>query len=167
MNNSEHLLKFVRYNFCSGRLFWRKSPGGGIRANASAGHHALARGKPVFMTLRFRGKLYLSHRVIWRIVTGSWPGKGIDHKDLNPWNNKFSNLREATQVQNCANVRVRRNSVSGLKGVGFNKHAGKYKAKIKIGPKQKHLGYFSDPLEAHAAYCRAAKEVFGEFARSN
>jgi hypothetical protein len=35
-----------------------------------------------------------------------------------------------------------------------------------VNKKQKHLGLFSTPEEAYAAYCVAAKAVFGEFAKT-
>jgi len=43
-------------------------------------------------------------------------------------------------------------------GVYFDKHAGKFKARLNINGKQKHLGYFTTPEEAFQVY-KLAKEA--------
>ena len=70
----------------------------------------------------------------------------------------MSNLREATQRENTYNRKRRKDSYAGLKGV--TKHIdGGYVAEVgKI-----YLGYFRTPEEAHAAYCEAAHNLYGEF----
>ncbi len=39
-----------------------------------------------------------------------------------------------------------------------------WRAQIKVNYEAKCLGHFHDPAEAHAAYMKAAREYFGEFA---
>lgn len=168
MKSSELLLKFLRYEPDTGLFFWAISPGGGVRSGAAAGCKSpIIRGKTKYPihTIRFRGELYVAARVAWRITRGFWPDKDIDHKNCDSLDNRPDNLRLAERDQNMWNTRVRHDSVSRLKGVGYNKHARAWKAKIKIGDKQKHLGYFDTPEAAHAAYCKAADARGGEFAR--
>ena len=110
-------------------------------------------------------RFYLAHRLAWLYVHGEWPPKGceIDHADMDPSNNRIANLRLATHAQNLANVRVRKHSRVGLKGV---RHMGKnFQAIISVGGRQKCLGTFASPEAAHAAYAKAAKQIHGDFAR--
>jgi hypothetical protein len=117
-----------------------------------------------YILIRLDGMLHRAHRLAWFYVTGEWPPLGIDHSNLDRADNRWHNLRLATQSQNCANVRTRRNSASGLKGVV--KHADKWRAMIRNKGRMHHLGLFPTKEEAHAAYVAAAISFYGEFARS-
>jgi hypothetical protein len=48
---------------------------------------------------------------------------------------------------------------SGHRGVYWHAKVGKWQAKIGIGGKYRHLGYFDDPAEASLAYRRARAEI--------
>lgn len=87
----------------------------------------------------------------------------VDHRDLNPLNNQRDNLRLATRSQNCANKHVQPNNKLRLKGV--YQRGNKYRAQIQVRGQKIMLGTFDTPEEAHAEYCKAAQEYFGEFAR--
>lgn len=119
-----------------------------------------------YVRITFRRRHYLAHRIAWFLMTGAWPVDKIDHRDLDRSNNRWENLREASQSQNCGNAPLTKRNTSGYKGVSFNKRVGRYQAYIGIGGRQKNLGYFDNPERAHAEYLRAASDHFGEFARS-
>ncbi len=116
-----------------------------------------------YVTIKIDQRCYLAHHLAWLYVTGSWPNPQIDHRDLDSTNNRFSNLRESTQSQNMANTRKRPNR-SGFKGVSPSPY-GRWRAEIKTEGRYRYLGSFDTPRAAHRAYCAAAKEAFGEFAR--
>jgi hypothetical protein len=108
-------------------------------------------------------------RRIWlhRLVLGTSPGTEIDHKNGDGLDNRRANLRRATRTQNNGNSRLRLNSKSKLKGVHFYKARHKWCARIQVNGCGKYLGEFATREEAATAYDRAARELFGEFARPN
>lgn len=112
------------------------------------------------------GKKYSAHRLVWLYVYGRWPIDQIDHVDGDRSNNRFSNLREADHQKNEANKPLRKDNSSGFKGVQFHPQTGKWRARITFNKVQLHLGLFTSPEAAHAAYVIAAKKYFGEFARA-
>jgi hypothetical protein len=112
------------------------------------------------------GRKYLGHRLAWFYMTGKWPVAQIDHKDLNPSNNKWTNIRESTQTQNMGNLGLSPKNKIGLKGVHWAKKQKKFNAQIRSKGRNTHLGYFSCPAAAHFAYIIAADIAHGEFARA-
>jgi len=135
-----------------------------IAPNAQKGSWAGYVGKNGYRYISIDNKKYLAHRLAWLYTYGEMPEVNIDHIDGNGLNNKISNLRECNQSQNAANSKPR-GGEAGLKGVTIQ--AGKFRARIKVAGKSKHLGYFSTAEQAHQAYCEAAKQEFGEFAISS
>lgn len=109
-------------------------------------------------------KYYSVHRIIWLYMTGEMPKHHIDHIDMNPSNNKWENLREATRSQNGANRRAYKNNLSGFKGV--SKIGNRWYAEIQKNGIRYNLGRFDSPEQAHAAYCKAASKLHGEYARA-
>lgn len=100
------------------------------------------------------GFTVLAHRVIWLMVHGVWPKDQIDHINGNPADNRFANLREATQSQNQQN----RLDKSPHVGATWNRQMKKWKVRISVGGKQKWIGYFDTAEEGHQAYLDAKKE---------
>jgi hypothetical protein len=110
--------------------------------------------------------LHQGHRLAWIYMTGEWPKNLIDHINGNKSDNRFSNLREATNAENLSNRLADKTNSTGFKGVYPNKHRPGYSATITTNGKKHYLGYFQTPEEAHAAYCRAAIQLHGQFART-
>jgi hypothetical protein len=108
------------------------------------------------------------HRTILNIPSGMYP----DHIDGNKLNNQKSNLRICTHSQNMMNRKIQANS-TGYKGVSYCNTCYKGKkyqyiqAHIRINKKLIYLGTFPDLISAAKAYDAKAKELFGEFARTN
>ena len=88
----------------------------------------------------------------------------IDHINNDRCDNRFKNLRLATQAENSRNTKKRQGLTSKYKGVYWYKRYEKWKASINNNDKSIHLGYFEDEYEAHLAYCKAAVKLQGEFA---
>jgi hypothetical protein len=108
-------------------------------------------------------KTHLVHRLVMMAFLGLQPDELVDHINGDSLDNRLSNLRKCTLAQNGYNSKKPKNNKSGYKGVCFQQN--KWRASIHVNGKQKFLGYYDTPEEAHAAYCAAAREYYGEFAR--
>jgi hypothetical protein len=107
------------------------------------------------------------HRVIAERMLGRplRSDEVVDHADGGKLNNRRENLRVTTQKNNARNARRSKVNSSGYKGVSFHAQRKKWRALIRIDGKRKSLGEFDTPEQAYAAYCKAAIEHFGEYAR--
>lgn len=103
-----------------------------------------------YRMFQYKGKKYLTHRVIWYICKGRWPSKHIDHKDQNRLNNLISNLRDVTRSVNLRNQK---------KIKGYYRCNGRWRAMMSVGNKMKHIGMFDTKAEARAAYLAAIAQL--------
>lgn len=161
----EELQRVFLYSPSSGELIWRARDDVPRRvrkrfAGKPAGHKS-GRG---YVQVWVWGRLYLAHRVVWKMHHGDEPAI-LDHIDGNPANNRIENLRPANQVQNQAN-RKRTRGRALPKGV-LGTPAGSFIAVITIpGRKKFHIGTFTTVEQAQAAYFREAQAAHGEYARA-
>ena len=110
------------------------------------------------------------HRLILGLVKGD--GLKVDHVNRDPLDNRKANLRIATKSQNAANMqrsRYRGRPKSGkYKGVEVDRRTGlRISARIMVRGERRYLGAFQSERDAALAYDAAAREAFGEFARTN
>ena len=155
------LEKVLRYDANTGLLYWTVS----VLTFIQPGRLAGTLSSSGYIVIRFDRTPYQAHRIAWYLHTGEDPGTfQIDHLDNNKANNKIDNLRLATSAQNSYNVAKKNGTLSQYKGVTFSACVGKWMSQIRANGKRRCLGYFTDELEAHRAYCMAAVEMHGEFA---
>lgn len=161
MLSQERLKKLLHYDPATGILTWLVT-----RGSVKAGRHvAGCPNKAGYLRIKIDGKLYYVHVIAWFYVHGEWLAGKIDHRDTVKAHNWIDNLRSATKSQNQANKRGHSDSRSGFKGVYWSKQKKKWAARICLNRKETCLGFRNTPEEAHALYCAAARETFGEFAR--
>jgi hypothetical protein len=108
------------------------------------------------------GKNVLMHRLIMNAP----PGKVVDHINGNRQDNRRCNLRVCTQAENMRNTR-KSCGTSRFKGVSWNRKYRKWVVSIHRDGKDIWLGNFDDEIKAAQAYDKAARELFGPFARLN
>lgn len=94
-------------------------------------------------------------------------GYEIDHINLDTFDNRRSNIRYCTHQQNQINQPVQRNNTSGVSGVSWYAPRKKYRARIKIGQQEIHLGYYGTFQEAVQARNVGMECMFGEYGRYN
>jgi len=148
---AERLRELLHYDPETGIFTWyvldrrRKNPAG------CAEHRG-------YLTIGIDRRRYYSHRLAWLYTKGVWPIEEIDHIDTNKANNRFANLREATHAINEQNQRIpQKNNSSGFLGVYLEGR--RYRARIKLGGKNIHIGCFDTAEEAGVAYIEAKKKL--------
>lgn len=163
MLTQERLKEILHYNPATGLFTWLVRPGKFSRRRIGdiAGY---SRPDDGYVTIRIDGRGYYGHRLAFLYMTGKFPDHDGEHKNTDGSDNRWENLREATRSQNLANTKVKRNSVTGVKGVSIH-HSGKYKARILLNGKPVNLGHYDTIEFAAAAYAKAANDKSGEFAR--
>lgn len=109
------------------------------------------------------GRIYQASRLAFLYMTGAVPPI-VDHRNTNPSDNRWNNLRAADTSKNNRNRSIDSKNTSGLKGVSWHKRDKRWRAYIYVDGKDVHLGYFDTAELAHAAYRRAADKHFGVFA---
>lgn len=166
MLSHEHLISALDYDSISGVFTWRFREAVSKTWNTRYANRKAGRLRSDgYWEIIIDRKFYLASRIAWFYVTRNWPTDQIDHKDLNPLNNAFSNLREATPCQNQYNHKKPKSNTSGYKGV--TKGSGnRWISRIRVNKKHIHLGTFDCLEAAHLAYCLAARENHKEFART-
>ncbi len=160
----EEVRRLLDYDQHSGDLRWRewrgkRGPKGGRAGTTKPRGH---------VEVKIYGIRYQAHRLVWLWMTGLWPELAIDHRDCNPGNNAWSNLREATDRQQMHNRKALSSNKLGIKGVhAVTSRRGVvwYKAQINLDGKVTYLGRFKTPQQAHEAYKIASGRHFGLFAR--
>jgi hypothetical protein len=107
------------------------------------------------------------HRIVWILANGPIPsGMEIDHINGDKSDNRISNLRICTPIQNGQNKGKYKNNKSGFKGVYLSSSPRikrPWRARIVVNKKAINLGSYFTKFEAHQAYEKAAREHFGEF----
>lgn len=88
-----------------------------------------------------------------------------DHINGNTLDNRRCNLRIATPSENNMNSVLRKDNVSGCRGVFWNKLNRKWRARIAVYGKNIEIGSFESKEEAIAARKKVEIEYFGEFIR--
>jgi len=147
--------EIFRYDADTGKLYWRKISGNQVRP----GQEITCKSDRGYLYVKFRGKRYKAHRVIWLMTYGSWPKNDVDHIDHDTSNNRLSNLRDVTKRQNHRNLPMFKSNTSGVTGVSFYKRSKKWVVKAYgADGKQKHIGYFADFDDAVAARDKAYLE---------
>ncbi len=79
-----------------------------------------------------------------RYITQARDGQLVDHISGDPLDNRRTNLRFATPLQNGQNKRLSSLSSTRLKGVGWHSRRHKYHTRIQRQGIRCHLGFFDD-----------------------
>lgn len=161
MNDKELILtqqrvrELLNYNTETGVFTWLP------RNNKAFRHAGLVAGckdNNDYICIKIDGRMYLAHRVAFLYVEGSWPVKHVDHRDHNPENNKWSNLRKSDVSFNMENKIAACKNKKHSKYLGVHWNGSKFTAKITIKGVRNYLGIFDTEELAYEAYLSKKRE---------
>jgi HNH endonuclease/AP2 domain len=156
----KELKELLEYNPDTGIFTWNKKPNRRILVNSIAGFKSLG-----YISIRLLGRIYRAHRLAWLYMTGSWPQKEyIDHINGIKDDNRFCNLREATNSENCFNSAKRPLNTSGYKGVSYDKSRNKWSVRATINTKKYFIGRYESAEMAYEIYKKFVCKKHGEYA---
>lgn len=111
------------------------------------------------------GRKLPAHRIVMELHGVNIEGLQVDHINGNRKDNRFCNLRVATQSENLRNCKLSKANTSGTKGVSWHKQRSKWTVRVRVDGVYKSFGLYADYDEA----CRVANSVreehHGRFAR--
>lgn len=144
----------LEYNPETGELVRRKGGGGPVGSPDTKG----------YLRVMLDGQRYKNHRVVWLLVYGEWPSGPLDHINGDKADNRLLNLRLASPSQNLYNTPTKRTNTSGVKGVMWHKHSGKWVAQLRVSGRCVLFRRYATKEAATAAIREARLQAHGEFA---
>ena len=155
MIHQDRLQKLLDYDPDTGLFTWLVRTNKRIKIGAAAGSPH----NEGYRQIKIDGEKHLAHRLAWLWMTGDWPAHQLDHINGIRDDNRWDNLREATQAENNQNMAMHRDNTSGFMGVCWHRLAGKWMAQIRVAGRSRYLGLFTTPEAAHEAYVAAKSEL--------
>ncbi len=158
----KELKRVLKYDPITGLWTNRVQRGGNARAGEVTGRP----NSDGYTQICYKGKRYMSSRLAYFYMTGKWPSFEMDHKDLDHTNDRWKNLRPATDSQNQMNRNLQKNNKSKHRGVIRRRDSGKWMAYLTKNKKRINLGCFDLKKDAVAVRRKTERKVFGSFARA-
>ncbi len=158
MEDVKHYFEeFLRYERETGKLFWKEKVNRYF--TLPVGREAGRLRKDGYREVKINQRYYSTHRLVWFAEYGTFPGLHIDHVNGKRSDNNILNLREVSARDNHNNRPCHRRGA--LPGVSFKKEklARPWHARLAIGFKQIHIGYFATEKAAHVAYLLKREEL--------
>ena len=111
-----------------------------------------------YTKIMIKGKHYSAHRLAFLYVEGGFPVDCVDHINGIKSDNRFVNLRYATNSENSKNKSKYKCNKSGFTGVGWHKRDRVWVASIRVERKPIHLGNFKNLSDAVLARVNASEK---------
>lgn len=156
---AEYLRQILHYDPLSGIFRWHVRSDVSFRVNSKhAGKRAGTKITIGYRSICIGGKRYFEHRLAWLYMKGEWPPAQIDHLNNERDDNRFENLRAATNQENGI-ARDQRNlrstNKTGIVGVSWihrsGRRTGRFYATITVDGHTISCGYHKLIEDAIAA----------------
>lgn len=157
--SQEELKRFLDYNPDTGIFTWIVNRTNGVKAGDVAGTPQNG-----YLTFYLNNTQWKAHRLAFLFMEGRMPHEYIDHINGIKSDNRWCNLREATNAENQRN-RSGTGSNCNLKNVTYIKKRDKYQVSLKVNNKDKFIGYFQDIELADLVAIEAREKFHGPFAK--
>lgn len=158
----KQLLSSLHYDPASGIFTWTRREG-----TKTAGDVAGTIDQYGYRCISFKGHIYKAHRLAFIYMEGSIDDDvQVDHKNGIRDDNRWSNIRLATYIENCQNKRVYKTNKTGCPGASYVKSSQKYKLVIKLNNTALYMGRYSTIEECIWARNFATAMLYGEFAKT-
>ena len=121
-----------------------------------------------YVYIKFFGKTFLAHRLVWILHFGTNPSCDIDHINCIRNDNRIENLRIASRSKNLHNSSARARNTTGHKGITYvKKGKKKWQANVTIDYKYHYIGVFNSIEEAINARDDYCKKIIGNSYRTS
>ncbi|MEX3840294.1 HNH endonuclease [Paraburkholderia sp. BR10882] len=127
-----------------------------------AGDEAGTLNKRGYRVICIEAEAYYAHRLAFLYMVGRFPNEVADHINGIKDDNRWCNLREATQSQNIINQPLRKDNKTGYKCV--RPRGKRFTAQITVNKKRIPLGIYDTAEEAGRVAQAARLHYYGEFA---
>lgn len=111
------LKELLRYEYETGLFYWLVANSNKIKVGHIAGSVDKKSG---YVRIQINGYRHLAQRLAWMYVHGNYPEGAqpfVDHINGNPSDNRITNLRVNSQIENMKNKKMYFNNPSGVVGV--------------------------------------------------
>jgi hypothetical protein len=164
--DQNYLRECFAYDPMTGILTWKERPRRHFTGRY-CGWNKRHAGKPTstrlnmgYQSVKIDHDRFLTHRIIWKWMTGKDPAEVLDHINRDTTDNRWANLRETTRTgnnQHALSGRKRKYNTYLPQGVYTDR--GTIIAKIVVNRKAIRLGRFNTAQEAHEAYIAAKAQL--------
>lgn len=137
-------MQILNYDKDSGVFSWRNPNSNRVKKDDSPGSIDWKG----YLIITIDSRRYRAHRLAWVYTYGEMPKYQIDHINQDKLDNRISNLREVTNLENHKNMPARKDNKSGYTGVHFDRVKNRWVSFIYDNKKRVHLGTFKNKLDA-------------------
>ena len=151
------ILQSLTYKYNTGEFYWNKT----VSSKAVKGSLAGTVNSDGYRQIKYKGKNYLSHRLVMLMLSEISSGEQVDHINHDRLDNRLSNLRLVNNATNHKNKKLYNNNKTGVLGVGFIDRLSKWSVHISVNGKQSYQGVFSTLFDATCV--RKSLELKGNY----